>query len=79
MQKEPVRTIITMPKVFFERYGSGGVSIARRSLSGPVAESRPISALPELAISSDIAAPRIQKAISRSTHHILSQTVKAVH
>lgn len=57
MQGKPVRTIVTMPKMFFERYRSDGVPIARRSLSGPVAESRPVSALSEMAVSSDVSAP----------------------
>lgn len=55
--KQPICTIITMPKMFIDRYRSDGVSIAGGMLSGPVAESRPASALPELAISSYVAAP----------------------
>jgi hypothetical protein len=57
MQGKPVRTIVTMSKMFFERYRSDGVPIARRPLSGPVAESRPVFALSELAVSSYISAP----------------------
>ena len=57
IQKEPVRTLVTMSKMLLDQYWGDGVSIAGRILSSPVAESRPASALPELAIPSDITPP----------------------
>ena len=71
VQKEPVRTLVTMSKMLLDQYWGGGVSIAGRIFSSPVAESRPASASPGLAIPSDITPPRIQKGISRRTHNIL--------
>ena len=71
IQKEPVSTLVTMSKVLVDRYWGDRVSIAGRILGSPVAESRPVSALPQLAIPSDITSPRIQKGISRRTHDIL--------
>ena len=71
VQKEPVRTLVTMSKMLLDQYWGEGVSIAGRIFSSPVTESRPASAFPELAIPSDITPPRIQKGISRRTHNIL--------
>ena len=78
VQKEPVRTLVTMSKMLVDQYWGEGVSIAGRIFSSPVAESRPASASPELAIPSDITPPRIQKAISRRTHNILPEAVEAM-
>jgi len=78
IDRQSIRPIIAMSKMFEKRNGLLAIAVAGGMLRGPVAQRLPVPALALLAVTRRILAPRVEQRVPGCALHVLPEAVEAM-